>query len=65
MFHFFTATWVDRFSVETTDTLENDQRYQLTVIQSLKFSHFFTCLLDHDKDDLICKDDFEALIEVC
>lgn len=58
------ATWVDRFSVDTSETWEHDDGYQLTTTQSNKFSHFFTMLLDHDQDDLISESDFATLIEV-
>jgi flagellar biosynthesis regulator FlaF len=56
------TTWVDRFSIDS----EVDQREdcQLTPTLNNKFSHFFTCLLDHDQDNLISEQDFETLIEV-
>lgn len=61
--HGFLATWVDRFSIDSSE--ENGKNsYVLTPIQISKFSHFYTCLLDHDQDNLICEQDFEALIEV-
>lgn len=60
----FAATWVDRFSVDTSETWDQENIYVLTPTQSNKFSHFFTTLLDHDQDDLISEQDFEALIEV-
>lgn len=61
--HVFLATWVDRFSIDSSE--ENGKNsYVLTPIQISKFSHFYTCLLDHDQDNLICEQDFEALIEV-
>lgn len=63
----FVATWVDRFSV---DDASMDQEHEdhltlsLTPVQRDKFSHFFTYLLDHDRDDIISDQDFEAFIEV-
>ncbi|KAG5876344.1 hypothetical protein JTB14_003666 [Gonioctena quinquepunctata] len=57
------TTWVDRFSVDSGEGTDADNGYQLTSIQSNKFSHFFTCLLDHDQDNLISEQDFENLIE--
>lgn len=61
---FFAATWVDRFSVDTSEVWDEEEGYQLTSTQKAKFLHFFTYLLDHDHDDLIGEQDFEALIEV-
>ncbi|XP_017777867.1 PREDICTED: uncharacterized protein LOC108563641 [Nicrophorus vespilloides] len=58
------TTWVDRFSVDTMEAWENEsQLFELTPIQTNKFTHFFTTLLDHDQDELICDQDFGALIE--
>lgn len=59
----FVATWVDRFSIEASQSWEEEDIYQLTPIQINKFTHFFTCLLDHDRDDLVSDQDFEALSE--
>lgn len=61
------ATWVDRFSVD--DASEDPETEELvtlslTAVQRDKFSHFFTYLLDHDRDDIISDQDFEAFIEV-
>lgn len=58
------TTWVDRYSVESSDVTEQGSSYQLTSTQNNKFSHFFSTLLDRDQDDLIWKQDFETLIEV-
>ncbi|XP_044257265.1 uncharacterized protein LOC123006670 [Tribolium madens] len=55
------TTWVDRFSIESE--AENREDCQLTPTQNNKFSHFFSCLLDHDQDNLISEQDFETLIE--
>lgn len=57
------TTWVDRFSIDASQAWEEEQEYQLTPTQNNKFSHFFTCLLDHDRDDLVSDQDFEALSE--
>ncbi|XP_030755936.1 uncharacterized protein LOC115882182 isoform X2 [Sitophilus oryzae] len=56
------TTWVDRFSIDSIED-HKEESYILTPIQKSKFSHFFTCLLDHDQDNLISEQDFEALIE--
>lgn len=56
------TTWVDRFSIDSADD-RKEESYILTQIQISKFSHFFSCLLDHDQDNLICEQDFESLIE--
>lgn len=50
--------------MDTTETWDQENIYVLTPTQSNKFSYFFTALLDHDQDDLISEQDFEALIEV-
>ncbi|EFA12043.2 uncharacterized protein LOC103314771 isoform X1 [Tribolium castaneum] len=55
------TTWVDRFSIESE--ADNKENCQLTPTQNNKFSHFFSCLLDHDQDNLISEQDFETLIE--
>ncbi|RZC40587.1 uncharacterized protein BDFB_008160, partial [Asbolus verrucosus] len=55
------TTWVDRFSIDSEADHREDCR--LTPTQNNKFSHFFTCLLDHDQDNLISEQDFETLIE--
>ncbi|KAJ8923796.1 hypothetical protein NQ315_010378 [Exocentrus adspersus] len=57
------TTWVDRFSVDSGEDTDEKIGYQLTTTQNNKFSHFFTCLLDHDQDNLISEQDFETLIE--
>lgn len=59
----FPATWVDRFSIDM-ETGVNEGHYQLTPIQTNKFSHFFRTLLDHDQDELISEQDIETLVEV-
>ncbi|KAF5303887.1 hypothetical protein FQR65_LT08081 [Abscondita terminalis] len=57
------TTWVDRFSIDASQQWDEEQEYQLTPTQNNKFSHFFTCLLDHDRDDLVSDQDFESLSE--
>ncbi|KAL1493231.1 hypothetical protein ABEB36_011323 [Hypothenemus hampei] len=57
------TTWVDRFSIESSEDNSKEEAYILTPIQISKFSHFFTCLLDHDQDNLISEQDFESFIE--
>lgn len=63
----FVATWVDRFSVDDA-SMDNEREEQTTIsltsVQRDKFSHFFTYLLDHDRDDIISDQDFEIFIEV-
>lgn len=63
-FNMFSATWVDRFSIDSDEEHSKEQPYILTPMQISKYTHFFTNLLDHDQDNLICEQDFEALIEV-
>ncbi|CAH1999082.1 unnamed protein product [Acanthoscelides obtectus] len=57
------TTWVDRFSVDSGEGTSEICSYQLSLTQITKFSHFFSCLLDHDQDNLISEQDFESLIE--
>ncbi|KAB0801521.1 hypothetical protein PPYR_05875 [Photinus pyralis] len=57
------TTWVDRFSIDASHQWEDEEKYQLTQTQSYKLNHFFTCLLDHDRDDLVSDQDFESLSE--
>lgn len=58
------TTWVDRFSVDTMDQMyPGGYICELTVTQTNKFSHFFTHLLDHNRDDLITNEDIETFIE--
>lgn len=59
----FLATWVDRFSIDSELTDDKDA-YELTPVQTVKLSHYFTALLDHDQDNLISEQDFEMFIEV-
>ncbi|KAJ8949122.1 hypothetical protein NQ318_012870 [Aromia moschata] len=47
------TTWVDRFSVDSSEGTDVKSTYQLTTTQINKLSHFFICLLDHDQDNLI------------
>ncbi|GJQ67134.1 hypothetical protein Trydic_g21991 [Trypoxylus dichotomus] len=58
------TTWVDRFT-DATDLSEDEHIYEikLTPTQSNKFIYFFNTILDHDQDNLVCEEDFEAFIE--
>lgn len=56
-------TWVDRFSVDMEGWENEHALYQLTPIQSNKFTHFFVSLLDHDQDELVSEQDLQNLIE--
>lgn len=59
------TTWVDRFT-DATDLSEDEHIYEikLTPTQSNKFIYFFNMILDHDQDNLVSEEDFEAFIEV-
>lgn len=57
------TTWVERLSIDSKDFTDSQFIDQLTPMQSNKFSHFFTYLLDHDNDNLISEQDFTTLIE--
>ncbi|KAK5639237.1 hypothetical protein RI129_011729 [Pyrocoelia pectoralis] len=63
VYTFGVPTWVDRFSIDASHQWEDEEKYQLTPTQSNKLNHFFTCLLDHDRDDLVSDQDFESLSE--
>lgn len=59
------TTWVNRFSedLECLD-LEDDQPLAtLNSVQADKLTLFFTELLDHDRDDVICDQDFDHFCE--
>lgn len=63
------ATWVSRYAsdenliaVEEID--KGGKLKDLAPIQRDKFSHFFTYLLDHDRDGFINRKDFRMLSEV-
>lgn len=64
------ATWVSRFpsddslSVINEDKSKRSDLHSLAPIQRDKFSHFFTYLLDHDKDGYVNRKDFALLSEV-
>lgn len=63
---FSPATWVNRFSedLECLD-LEDDQPLaHLSAVQTDKLTLFFTELLDHDRDDVICDQDFDNFCDV-
>lgn len=63
------ATWVSRFPSDNSLSAINELgkiggSESLAPIQRDKFSHFFTYLLDHDKDGYISRKDFSLLSEV-
>lgn len=70
MFNFrdLPATWVSRFpSDDSLSAIELGKiggSESLALIQRDKFSHFFTYLLDHDRDGYISRKDFSILSEV-
>ncbi|CAH2233527.1 jg10809 [Pararge aegeria aegeria] len=59
------ATWVNRCSqdLECLDLEEEQPLAQLSSIQTDKMTLFFTELLDHDRDDVICDQDFDNFFE--
>ncbi|XP_076175128.1 uncharacterized protein LOC143150596 isoform X2 [Ptiloglossa arizonensis] len=64
------TTWVNRYpsdeNLEAMDgegTTKGGRLKDLATIQRDKFSHFFTYLLDHDKDGFIDRKDFRMLSE--
>lgn len=61
-----TATWVNRCSedLECLDLEEEQPLAQLSSVQTDKMTLFFTELLDHDRDDVICDQDFDNFFEV-
>lgn len=62
------ATWVSRFpsneSLSACEPSKSDASQALAPIQRDKFSHFFTYLLDHDRDGYVSRKDFSLLSEV-
>ena len=59
----FPATWVSR--VPSEEDLQDPAACScLSPLQKEKFGHFFSHLLDWDKDSLISAQDFDALSEV-
>lgn len=62
----FTATWVNRCSedLECLDLEEEQPLAELSSMQTDKLTLFFTELLDHDRDDVICDQDFDQFFEV-
>lgn len=63
------ATWVSRFPSDNSLSAINELgkiggSESLAPIQRDKFSHFFTYLLDHDRDGYISRKDFALLSEV-
>ena len=63
---FISATWVNRCSedLECLNLEEEQPLAQLSSIQTDKMTLFFTELLDHDRDDVICDQDFDNFFEV-
>ncbi|KPJ03509.1 PREDICTED: uncharacterized protein LOC106116866 [Papilio xuthus] len=59
------TTWVNRCSdsLECLDLDEEQPLAQLGAVQSDKLTLFFTELLDHDRDDVICDQDFDNFFE--
>lgn len=62
----FPATWVNRFSedLECLDLEDEQPLATLSQVQTDKMTLFFTELLDHDRDDVICDQDFDTFCEV-
>lgn len=60
------ATWVNRCSedLECLDLEDEQPLAQLSAVQAEKMTLFFTVLLDHDRDDVICDQDFDNFFEV-
>lgn len=63
------ATWVSRFPSDNSLSAINElgklgSSDSLAPAQRDKFSHFFTYLLDHDRDGYISRKDFALLSEV-
>ncbi|XP_046972322.1 uncharacterized protein LOC124539044 [Vanessa cardui] len=59
------TTWVNRCSedLECLDLEEEQPLAQLSSVQTDKMTLFFTELLDHDRDDVICDQDFDNFFE--
>ncbi|XP_018327049.1 uncharacterized protein LOC108738231 isoform X2 [Agrilus planipennis] len=57
------TTWVDRVSLNNSKSWDQDTESILTPTQCNKLIHFFKCLLDHDNDEIISSQDFQALSE--
>ncbi|XP_052754032.1 uncharacterized protein LOC113520243 [Galleria mellonella] len=59
------TTWVNRCSedLECLDLEEEQPLAQLCSVQADKMTLFFTELLDHDRDDVICDQDFDQFFE--
>ncbi|GBP60697.1 hypothetical protein EVAR_55767_1 [Eumeta japonica] len=61
----FVSTWVNRFSEDLgcLDLEEEQPLAQLSNVQSDKLTLFFTEVLDMDRDDVICDQDFDHFFE--
>ncbi|XP_068619686.1 uncharacterized protein [Battus philenor] len=59
------TTWVNRCSedLECLELEDEQPLAQLSSVQTDKLSLFFTELLDHDRDDVICDQDFDNFFE--
>ncbi|CAK1545550.1 unnamed protein product [Leptosia nina] len=59
------TTWVNRCSedLECLDLEEEQPLAHLSAVQNEKLTLFFTELLDHDRDDVICDQDFDCFFE--
>ncbi|XP_072933339.1 uncharacterized protein [Epargyreus clarus] len=59
------TTWVNRCSedLECLDLEEEQPLAQLSSVQSDKMTLFFTEMLDHDRDDVICDQNFDGFFE--
>lgn len=59
------TTWVNRCSedLECLDLEEEQPLAELSSMQTDKLTLFFTELLDHDRDDVICDQDFDQFFE--
>ncbi|XP_067004634.2 uncharacterized protein [Anabrus simplex] len=57
------ATWVRRIPSEEDEAQEITLKNYLSPLQREKFAHFFSHLLDWDRDDVISLQDFDALSE--
>ncbi|KAK5639577.1 hypothetical protein RI129_012069 [Pyrocoelia pectoralis] len=57
------AIYTDRFNTGASHQWEDEEDYQLTSTLRSKLDHFFTCLLDSDKDNLVSDQDFASFSE--
>lgn len=71
VFFLETATWVSRYpsddnlaAIEASGVGKGGNLKDLAATQRDKFGHFFTYMLDHDKDGFISRKDFRIFSEV-